>query len=111
MSIFSGITAKEKLGGIFGLSCFLPMHLTLDEHLPKDLPNLNTPIFMGHGDRDTVLKLEWGQRSLDILQKLGWNVEFKTYPDMQHTTSSQEIEDLERFIHSAFGDTQSRIVP
>lgn len=108
MSIFSGITAKEKLGGIFGLSCFLPLHLILDEQLPKGIPNQDTPIFMGHGDSDAMVKLDWGQTSLDILRKLGWNVEFKLYPGMQHTTVPQEIEDLSVFIGSILAPLEEK---
>ncbi|KAL3418241.1 phospholipase/Carboxylesterase [Phlyctema vagabunda] len=111
MSIFSGITATTKLGGIFGLSCFLPLHLILGESLPKDIPNQDTPIFIGHGDRDGMVKLEWGQESVEILRKRGWNVEFRLYPGMQHTTTPKEIDDLKVFIRSRLEVSNSEVFP
>jgi predicted esterase len=52
MAIFSGITAKDKLGGIFGLSCYLLLHNKITSFLPANNPNKETPIFMGHGDSE-----------------------------------------------------------
>lgn len=52
MAIFSGITAKDKLGGIFGLSCYLLLHNKIKSFLPANNPNKETPIFMGHGDSE-----------------------------------------------------------
>jgi predicted esterase len=64
MSLLSGVTYKDQLGGIFGLSCYL---------LQK------TPIFMGHGDADQVVAHKWGKLSADELEKHGFKVDFRTY--------------------------------
>lgn len=80
MSVFSGITAPQKLGGIFGLSCYLLLHSKLKDFIPKDNPNKETPIFMGHGDRDPLVRPEWGRMTAEILKKEGWNVNLKFYP-------------------------------
>jgi predicted esterase len=50
MAIFSGVTAPKKLGGIFGLSCYLLLHDKIKSFVPKDNPNQETEIFMGHGE-------------------------------------------------------------
>lgn len=47
--------------------------------IPADNPNKETPIFMGHGDIDPVVRHEWGQRTADTLKEWGWNVDFRTY--------------------------------
>jgi len=80
MSIFSGITCPQKLGGIFGLSCYLLLHNKIKDFVPKENVNKDTKIFMGHGDSDSVVKPEWGISTKDILKELGWNVDMKVYP-------------------------------
>ena len=80
MSVFSGITAPTKLGGIFGLSCYLLLHAKIKEFVAADSPNKETPIFMGHGDSDPLVKPEWGRMTAKLLREEGWNVELKMYP-------------------------------
>jgi predicted esterase len=79
MSIFSGISSDKKLGGIFGLSCYLLLHSKIEE-FTKNGANKETPIFMGHGDRDPLVKTEWGVRTAQELKKLGYKVDMKIYP-------------------------------
>ena len=81
MSIFTGITTPHKLAGVFGLSCYLVMGNKVKE-LAKEAKEVNkdTPIFMGHGDADEVVKYQWGERTAAFLRKeFGHQVEFKTY--------------------------------
>jgi predicted esterase len=44
ISLLAGVTAPNKLGGIFGLSCYLVLQSKLKELTPKDSPNAKTPI-------------------------------------------------------------------
>lgn len=81
ISIFTGVTTPHKLGGVFGLSCYLVMGNKVKE-LAKEVnsPNKDTPFFMGHGDADQVVKYTWGQQTAEFLRnELGHKVEFKTY--------------------------------
>jgi len=80
MSIFSGITAPTKLGGIFGLSCYLLLHNKIKDFVPADSPNKGTPIFMGHGDSDPLVKPQWGMMTAQLLKEAGWSVDLKMYP-------------------------------
>lgn len=80
MSIFSGLTCPTRLGGIFGLSCYLLLHNKVREMVPEDNPNKNTPIFLGHGARDPLIQLKWAQTSAELLKEWGWKVDFKVYP-------------------------------
>jgi predicted esterase len=79
MAIFSGITAPTKLGGIFGLSCYLLLHSKIKDLVPTDSPNKETPIFMGHGDSDPLVRPEWGRMSAQLLKESGWTVDLKFY--------------------------------
>jgi len=99
MALLSGVTSPQKLGGIFGLSCYLLLSKKLKELLPAENPNKDTPIFMGHGDRDPVVAYKFGQRSAEELSHLGWNVDFRTYKDLVHSADPQEIDDLEAYLN------------
>jgi predicted esterase len=79
MSLLSGVTYKNQLGGIFGLSCYLLLQKKIKNMIPTDNPNQKTPIFMGHGDADQVVAHKWGKLSADELEKHGYKVDFRTY--------------------------------
>jgi predicted esterase len=79
MSLLSGVTSKNQLGGIFGLSCYLLLQKKIKDMIPEGSPNQNTPIFMGHGDADQVVAHKWGKMSADELTKHGYKVDFRTY--------------------------------
>jgi predicted esterase len=79
MSILSGVTYKEQLGGIFGLSCYLLLQKKIKDMIPANNPNQNTPIFMGHGDADQVVAHKWGKKTAEELEKYGYKVDFRTY--------------------------------
>ncbi|EKD12236.1 uncharacterized protein L3040_000293 [Drepanopeziza brunnea f. sp. 'multigermtubi'] len=107
MSIFSGVTAPTKLGGIFGLSCYLLLNKKVKDFVPSDSPNKDTPIFMGHGDRDPIVSPQRGQKSADVLKEGGWKVDLKMYPGLEHSALPEEIDDVEKYLNSripAVGD-------
>ena len=99
MAIFSGITASKKLGGIVGLSCYLLMHDKFLQSIPDGNPNKDTPIFMGHGDRDPLVLPAWGQETRDVLVKEGWKVDLKMYRGLQHSADPDEIDDVEKYLN------------
>lgn len=55
------------------------MHDTIEKLMPSDKPNKDTPIFMGHGNRDPIVKFEWGQMTAKVLGEFGYKVDFRTY--------------------------------
>lgn len=73
MAIFSGITAPKKIGGIFGLSCYLLLHDKIKNFIPGENLNKDTPIFMGHGDSDPLVLPQWGKLTAELLKKEGKN--------------------------------------
>lgn len=79
MSIFSGLTAPFKLGGIVGLSSWLLLSHKLKEFIPEANPNKETPIFMGHGDADQMVLYEWGLATEKKLKEFGYDVKLETY--------------------------------
>lgn len=91
MALYCGLRYEKTLAGILGLSTFL----TLIDKLPheKHTANQNTPIMLMHGMYDNVLPIQFGEMSCDELKKLGYNVEWKSYP-MGHEICAKEIRDI-----------------
>ncbi|KAJ5919195.1 Acyl-protein thioesterase 1 [Penicillium verhagenii] len=99
MSVFSGLTASEKLGGVFGLSCYLLLSDRIKTMMPESFPNKNTPFFLAHGKDDAVVKYQFGKISSEKVRELGAeDVSFNSYEDLGHSADPQEIADLEDFL-------------
>jgi predicted esterase len=115
MSVFAGVTNKEKLGGVFGLSCYMLLSDRIKNYIPENWPNKDTPVFLAHGDEDEMVPHAFGKQSAKMLKDLGVeNVEFNTYPyvgscclvddmltrysDLGHSADPIEIDDLEKFL-------------
>jgi len=116
MSVFTGVTGKEKLGGVFGLSCYLLLSDRIKGYMPENLPNKNTPFFLAHGLDDAVVPFQFGEKSSQALKDLGLeDVTFNRYPyvagylscgrmlmavcsDLGHSADPAEIDDLEKFL-------------
>lgn len=104
MSLLSGTTCPSKLGGIFGLSCYLLLQGKLRDLVPSGSPNKETPIFMGHGEADPLVRLPWGKATADKLREWGWQVDFRSYPGLPHSAAPQEIDDLEGWLRARIPD-------
>ena len=104
MSLMAGITCPTKLGGIFGLSCYLLLQSKVKDMVPAESPNQKTPIFMGHGDADPLVKVQWGQGTAEKLRSWGWEVDFKTYRGLPHSAADAEIDDLEEYLKARIPD-------
>ncbi|KAL2007490.1 hypothetical protein VTN00DRAFT_8928 [Thermoascus crustaceus] len=110
MSVFTGLTGKEKLGGVFGLSCYLLLSDRIKNYIPEDWPNKDTPFFLAHGMDDDVVKYEFGKQTAQALKDMGLDVSFNSYPGLPHSADPEEIQDLERFLEKILppeGDGQT----
>ncbi|CAN8100571.1 unnamed protein product [Discula destructiva] len=99
MSLYTGLMAKVKIAGIVSLSGWLLLSKTFREALnagPK--MNENTPIFMGQGDSDPLVKPELSLLSYQVLNTIGLNVTHKLYPGLGHSAALEELDDVERFL-------------
>lgn len=95
MSLFAGVTYPDSLAGIFGLSSYLLLQHRIIDFVAASNPNKDTPIFMGHGSADELVKFEWGRQSAQALRDLGHRVDFRAYPGLEHSADMDEINDLE----------------
>lgn len=96
LALYSGLTYPTRLGGILGLSTFLPVHSLKETHQPKDIP-----IFMAHGEEDPIVACALGHASQKYLVDLGYAVTWKTYP-MAHTVCAAEIQDISVWLKKIF---------
>src|ERR1700736_4877966 len=63
LSLYTAPRFPEKLAGVLALSCYVPAELSFSaERAPANDP---TPIFMAHGQGDTVLPMSLGTQSRD----------------------------------------------
>jgi len=88
MALHTGLRHPERLAGLMGLSCFLP----LADHLPGEASAANraTPIFMAHGTHDPLIPLDRARQARDTLARLGYRVEWHEYP-MPHSVCDAEV--------------------
>ncbi|GAB3652677.1 alpha/beta hydrolase [Ramlibacter alkalitolerans] len=95
VSLLTGVRHPERLGGIMGLSGYLP--LADRSEAERSSASLQTPIFLAHGTHDDVIALERAEASRDALQALGYQVEWHEYL-MGHAVTPQEIEELNAWL-------------
>lgn len=95
MALQIGLRFPHKLAGIMALSGYLPLASTL--HIEKHSANESTPIFMAHGMFDAVVVPERAQASYEMLNKMGYPVEWNEYP-MEHSVNREELLDISRFL-------------
>lgn len=93
IALAASMMADRPLGGFVGLSTWLPRCVTAF--------NANdTPVLLGHGDSDFVVRLEWGMDSQRRLTEMGVRSEFKTYRGMDHSFCEKEQRDVADFLRS-----------
>jgi len=95
MSLQVGLRFPHRLAGIMALSGYLPLANSLA--LERSEANGKTPILMAHGVWDSVITLDRAEASADILEKLGYQVDWNTYP-MEHSLHPDELVDISRFL-------------
>jgi len=89
LTLAVALTTKYKLGGFISLSGILPCH----DKLLVTTKNLNktTPILIINNSGDKWVPFWAGRKSYQILQDWGYNLEFKTYPNLGHTWKDEKL--------------------
>jgi len=95
MVLHIGLRFPHKLAGMIALSGYLP--LAMSANLEKHSANQTTPIFMGHGEYDSVVIPERAQASYALLEKMGYQVSWNEYP-MEHSVNHEELADISHFL-------------
>jgi len=95
MTLQTGLRLPERLAGLVALSGYLPLAESLQAEFSP--ANKETPIFMAHGTQDPVVPLQRAQKSCQLLQEMGYSVDWKTYP-MPHSVCLEEVNDIAAFL-------------
>lgn len=88
MALYTGLTLDKKLGGIVGLSCYLPLAEAFDnEGYYAD----SMPIFLAYGELDPIVWPIWSRHTHEKLRQMGFNdVTFRGFP-MMHSVCGDEL--------------------
>ena len=100
MALHTGLRHAAPLAGIMALSGYLP--LAADLAAEASPANRQVPVFMAHGSADPVVPVARGEASRDLLQSMGYPVQWHTYP-MQHSVHPRELQDIGVFLRSVLG--------
>ncbi len=100
MSLLTGLRFPQRLGGIVGLSGYLP--LLAQTAAERHAANADVPIFLAHGTQDDVVPLARAEAARAELQRLGYLPEWHRYA-MAHSICDAEIEDLNRWLQQVLG--------
>ena len=103
IALYAGLTSRHALGGIIGLSTYLPAPDTLQETRSAHRP----PILMQHGSKDEIIHLAYAELSCEKLREMGYQIEFDVYP-MGHSICGPLLDRIRTWmcgileIHSVF---------
>jgi phospholipase/carboxylesterase len=100
ISLQTGLRHPERLAGIMALSTYVPIAATLAAE--RNAANGDVPIFMAHGTQDPIIPLAHARRSRELLERLGYPVEWHEYA-MPHSVSPQEIDDIGAWLRRVLG--------
>ena len=100
IALQTGLRQPERLAGIMALSTYVPISATLEAE--RNAANGHVPIFMAHGTQDPIIPLANARRSRELLERLGYPVEWHEY-GMPHSVSPQEIDDIGAWLRRVLG--------
>src|SRR5687767_4217815 len=95
IALQAALRHPQRLAGVMALSTYLPLRDTVAaEATPA---NRNVPILMCHGLRDQMVPATLGKASRDLLQGLGYSIEWQAYP-MEHQVCMEEVLDISKWL-------------
>jgi phospholipase/carboxylesterase len=97
MALHAGLRFRERLAGILGLSCYLPLRERVGAE--RSPANVATPVLMAHGTYDQVIPLAFGEAGCQGLAALGQPIEWQEYP-IGHEVTLEEIAAVGRWLGS-----------
>lgn len=92
IAIHTALRFPQRLAGLMALSTWMPLEASVagevagsEESQPRDLP-----VLMAHGSFDPILPIAAGRHARDIMQEVGFEVQWHEYP-MAHAVCAEEI--------------------
>jgi phospholipase/carboxylesterase len=99
------LTAGQRLGGLIGLSTYLPFPARLAAEMTA--ASSDVPVLMCHGKQDPLVVIGMGRETRDALVAHGYTVEWHEYP-MQHEVCSEEIAVIGRWLRERLAANHER---
>ena len=100
MAIQTGLRHPETLAGLLCLSGYVPLSDKLGTERTE--ASKATPIFMAHGRYDNVVPFNRAEASRDLLQSLGYQLEWHEYA-MQHSLCLEEVQHISAWLKKVLG--------
>lgn len=85
----------QKFAGVLGMSTWLPNSVGKGK---VSAAMKSSTVLMCHGESDTTVPLKWAKMSHAALSDMEVRVDLKTYPNMAHSASQEELSDVRRFV-------------
>lgn len=97
IALQTALRQPQALAGVLALSTYVPIATKLAAE--RNAASNSVPIFMAHGRLDPIIPLATAQRSRDLLESLGYAVQWHQYP-MEHSVCLEEIADIGAFLRA-----------
>ena len=102
VALQAALRHPRRLAGVLALSTYLPLADTLAAE--RSAANAQVPLLMAHGEQDPLVGVDRAIASRNTLQRLGYEVEWRTYP-MPHAVCPEEIRDIADWLVRVVPDT------
>jgi phospholipase/carboxylesterase len=103
IALYVALSSAARLAGLMALSTYLPMPGALTA--AREPRHTDMPVFMAHGQFDPVVPVMAGRASRQVVESLGYAVEWHDYP-MAHGVCPQEVLDIRRWLARIFHQPQ-----
>jgi len=95
IALQTALRQPQVLAGVMALSTYVPIASSLARE--RSAASVAVPIFMAHGRFDGIIPIATAQRSRDLLESLGYTVQWHAYP-MEHSVCAEEIAAIGAFL-------------
>jgi len=100
IALQTGLRHPERIAGIMALSTYVPLAEKLS--VEASAANRGVPIFMAHGSYDPIIPLVRAEQSRELLQSLGYPVEWREY-GMPHSVCPEELAHIGAWLRKVLG--------
>jgi len=100
IALQTGLRHPERIAGIMALSTYVPLAEKLT--VEASAANRGVPIFMAHGSYDPIIPLVRAEQSRELLQSLGYPVEWREY-GMPHSVCPEELAHIGAWLRKVLG--------
>lgn len=100
VALHRAVRSPQPLGGVVALSSYLP--LITEYPLAATVGGRATPVFMSHGEYDSVIPLKYMRASRRALEQAGVDVVSREYP-LGHSFDARVLADLSLWLSLRLG--------